>query len=526
MSRLLKPLHAASFALAGLLAWTSLASAAPAQPERVRPVPHLSAAPPTLPGLLPAPPAEHSTPAWANRVRSAIASLEPATMRPDHERGLAKRLDRVLDKAPTRSTVAIHVRDLEDGRVLFDRRGGWHLNPASNQKIVTAHAAVELLGSDYRFETLLARSGDTLYLRGEGDPSVSLAELDGLLRAAHAKGELAGVHTLRIDDSAFDPQRYAPGVDEHAGEAAYLAPTGAASLNFNTVEIIVRPGTHPGDAAQVEVFPPSAAIELVNDALTGTGALEIESTASANGHTRIRVSGSIAENAPKTVERRRIHDPSLFVAGALRELATALIGEVDWTLERGPMPETARVLARHKSATLVDVLSASMKYSNNFTTEQVLRTLAWRATGRPGSWDDGVALLEAFTEGVASVEDEVQLVNGSGLTHDGRLSPRMLVDLLSLSGRAGSPSEALLASYARAGGEGTLHYRNVSAGSRVRAKTGTLAGVSALSGVVYSKDGQRRVAFSMLVNGADAKDSRATQDHAVQAMLAWLDAQG
>jgi D-alanyl-D-alanine carboxypeptidase/D-alanyl-D-alanine-endopeptidase (penicillin-binding protein 4) len=447
-------------------------------------------------------------------------------MRPHRERSLAKRLDAVLERGPSRSTVAIHVRDLDDGRVLFDQRGGWHLNPASNQKIVTAHAAVELLGPDYRFETTLARSGDTLYLRGEGDPSLSLVELDGLLRDAHAKGELEGVRNLHIDDTAFDAKRFAPGVDEHAGEAAYLAPTGAVSLNFNTVEIIVRPGASKGAPAQVEVFPPSAAIEIVNEAHTGFGSLEIESGATTHGRTRIHVSGSITENGRKVVERRRIHDPSTFVGGALTELASTILGEVNWTVERGSMPEAARVLARHQSATLVDVLSASMKYSNNFTTEQVLRTLAWRATGHPGNWENGVSLLETFTERVAAVEDEVQLVNGSGLTHEGRLSPRMLVDLLSLSGQAGSPSEALLASYARAGGEGTLHYRNVGAGSRVRAKTGTLAGVSALSGVVFSNDGQRRIAFSMLVNGADAKDSRVTQDYAVQAMLAWLDAQG
>ena len=78
--------------------------------------------------------------------------------------------------------------------MLFDRRGGWHLNPASNQKIMTAHAAVELLGRGlpFRDHDCSRQRRHPRFIRGEGDPSLSVAALDGMLRVAKAKGELAG----------------------------------------------------------------------------------------------------------------------------------------------------------------------------------------------------------------------------------------------------------------------------------------------------------------------------------------------
>jgi D-alanyl-D-alanine carboxypeptidase/D-alanyl-D-alanine-endopeptidase (penicillin-binding protein 4) len=461
--------------------------------------------------------------AWTSRIEARLAALQPAPLVANRERRLEQRLHRIVDAPETRSTVAMHVRDLEDGKVLFDQRGGWHLNPASNQKILTAHAAVELLGPDYRFETTLLRHGETLVFRGEGDPSLTLSDLDSLARSAQARGELAGVRRIVVDESAFGPEHFAPGVEEHDGEAAYLAPTGAASLNFNTVEIVARPGLERGAPVRVELFPPSPSVEVVNRARTGKGALRVASHRADDGHTIVEVDGEMRPGAPAHTTRRRIHDPASFVGGALSHMVAELEGVSAPDVFRGESPAEARLVAQHESRGLVHVLAASMKYSSNFTTEQVLRTLAWRASGEPGSWSSGVALLKRFAESVSAVEDEAHFVNGSGLSHAGRVSPRLLVDLLTLSAHEGSPSEALLASYARPGGEGTMHYRNPAAGARVRAKTGTLAGVSALSGVVFSRDGSRKLAFSLLVNGADATDSRQMQDRAVLELLAWLD---
>ena len=188
----------------------------------------------------------------------------------------------------------------------------------------------------------------------------------------------------------------------------------------------------------------------------------------------------------------------------------------------------SRSSATHRSATLVDVLSASMKYSNNFTTEQVLRTLGLACdAASPEASRRASQLLERFSQsGQRRSRTKTQLVNGSGLTHQGRRlpSPPRRPALALVGAPRFAQRRPCMASYARAGGEGTLHYRNAFAGSRVRAKTGTLAGVSALSGVVYSE--RRLSVASPSPSWSTAPTppmSRAMQDHAVQAELLRVD---
>lgn len=84
---------------------------------------------------------------------------------------LAAILDPVLDHAAAGAKISVHVRDMRSQHTLYDRGADELRNPASNQKMLTASAALDLLGADYRFETRILRSGSVIYLVGEGDPS-------------------------------------------------------------------------------------------------------------------------------------------------------------------------------------------------------------------------------------------------------------------------------------------------------------------------------------------------------------------
>ncbi len=528
---MIRPRHLASFLAAAALAAAGLAQGAQNAESPAATLAASISAPPaftptTTRGPAPAPAPERAALDWPQRIQSRLEEIgaRKRELRPGHEPQLAAQLASVLARDPQPGAIAIHVRELETGRVLFDQRGDHHLNPASNQKILTAHAATELLGADYRFETRVALQGDTLYLVGEGDPTLQLADLHALASRVTDRESLSEVRRLVIDESAFSERRFAPGVAGHQGESAYLAPTGALSLNFNTVEIHVAPGPTPGAPVSVDCFPPSAQVELRNHARTASrGAIRLDSHAEGD-ITVVEVHGGLRANARPQSFRRRIHAPGRFTGHAFVSVLEAQgIDATNWSFEFGRAPQSARVLARHRSAPLVEVLAAAMKYSNNFATEQVLRTLAWRASDSPGDWETGLALLERFGAALAHEADALEFFNGSGLSRRGRATPSALVDLVSLADDDGSASAELLSSYAGFGREGTLTHRLAWARGRVRAKTGTLAGVTALTGIAASKDGSRTLGFSILVNGRYAKESRATQDRAVAAMLAWLD---
>ncbi|MBA3547539.1 MAG: D-alanyl-D-alanine carboxypeptidase/D-alanyl-D-alanine-endopeptidase, partial [Nannocystis sp.] len=310
--------------------------------------------------------------------------------------------------------IGIHVRDLASGASVFDHHGGERYNPASNQKLVTAIAAVELLGPHYRFTTRLLRSGDDLVLVGEGDPSLQLTDLHALASALVAAGAHHGARRIVIDDSAFSAERHGPGYAAGGEGVSYMAPSGALSLAFNTAVATIRP-TSSGAPASIDLSPPGAHLRVAGSVRTGRGRpLRIDSRALGE-HTVFLVDGAIAAgHAPVTV-RRRVADPGLFTGHAFAEVLRQVAGdEAPLPVDRGLTPASAKLVASHDSAPLAEVLGSSLKFSNNFTSEQVLRTLGWRMSGEPGSWAHGCAAVLAAWQALGQDPADLEFENGAG----------------------------------------------------------------------------------------------------------------
>lgn len=515
----------ASFALALTTAYAGLATAGPRMsgqepvPQSIRGVEEDS------PGVTPRARTPLATPTWPEKIAARLADVRARaearawSAEASDDAALRRRLaDLVRKSGPG---VAVHVADLDDGTWLFDQNGAARLNPASNQKVLTAIAALELLGPDYRFETRVVRDGDALVLIGDGDPSLQLQGLHALASQVLAAGAAAGARRIVIDERAFSPERVGPGYEEPPGVGpSYLAPSGALSLSFNTVEATIRAD---GTGASVALTPASEHVKVVNRARVGRGrALEVTSTCEAGG-TTLTVTGKAPRQA--TTVRRRICDPGRFTgeafAAVLHELGGPLL-----PVEVGAASAHAREVASLPSPPLAQILASALKYSNNFTSEQVLRTLGRRMSGEPGSWENGVAALQAFWRAAGNDPRELVLENGSGLSLRGRVTPRGLVRVLALARDEGAAAAAILPALAGAGGEGTLRLRMTTGRGRVRAKTGTLGSASALSGIAATPDGRRALGFSVLVNGKKLALPRARrlQDRIVLALLDHLDA--
>ncbi|NVB40716.1 D-alanyl-D-alanine carboxypeptidase/D-alanyl-D-alanine-endopeptidase [Pseudenhygromyxa sp. WMMC2535] len=536
----------AVFLLSGLLTRTGLATAdaAPRAPKTLLPA-SASALPPAsgpLAALLEhaEPTASADTPDWTDRIDARLVALAAEPRRSSEDapsRRLREAVDAALGELDPRTRAAVEIRELGSAQVLAAHEPGRALNPASNQKLVSAIAAAELLGPDYRFQTSVLRRGDALILRGEGDPDLHVADLHALVDELLAEpGALEGVRRVLVDDHAFSDRRLGPGFSAEGCGDSYIAPSGALALDYATLEITLRPGRYRGPV-EVEVSPTPAGlgegeraegiVELVNTARTESGRPRVCTEAGEGGRTRVRVEGALpAGHAPMTL-RRRVADPGLLAGGVFAQLLAERSEGPALPVARAALPaqpgEDTRLLATHESAPLIAALASALRYSNNFTAEQVLRTLAWRASGRPGSWAEGARVLERFAAAVSVHAGDQRMINGSGLSREGRLTPRFVLDVLALCRRPGSPAALLLASFAEAGGEGTLRNRNPVAGPRLLAKTGTYAGASSLSGLVYDSTGARALSFSVLLNGGDLERNRAAQDRIVAAMLRALD---
>lgn len=441
--------------------------------------------------------------------------------------GLAAAIGVVLAGVGDAAQVSIHIRDLRTGHVLFDDYGDTPLNPASNQKLLTSAAALELLGAEYTFATRVLRGEGALYLVGEGDPTLQVDDLRALAIAVAPAVDLSGVVRLVYDDSAFSPRRLAPGFDPGGPGLAYEAESSALSVGYNYVEITAAVD-RTRRKVEITTVPRSSAIVIDNRATIGKRrAIELR-TRERDEDTVVEARGTLTARSPALSVRRRIHDPARVSASIFAAELAELTTSQPLPIARGVAPPEAEELVSHESAPLVEVLDLGLAYSNNFIAEQVLRTLAWRMTGEPGGWTAGEDILRGYWSALGADPEGIVIENGSGLSRSGRLTTTGLVDLLAMAARGSGPGMALIDALPVAGEPGTLRTRLRLSGKRVRAKTGTLADVNGLTGVITAEDGTPQIAFSILINAhdvarLDAPVRRSIEDRIVTATLAALD---
>ncbi len=449
---------------------------------------------------------------------------------------LEERLRRIIADADLGgATVGILFVDAETGAVIVEQGADVQLNPASNAKIVTAAAALAILGPEFRYQTSLHGAIDgasvdgPLYLRGRGDPTLTTADLWDLAAELRRRGVRSVRGDVVVDGSYFDRETEPPAFDQQPGERAYFrAPVGGVNVNGNVVSVHVRPAGSAGRPAIVTADP-EGYLEIVNDAVTTeSGAQSIRfATRPEGGGTRARIWGSLPVGHRWLRQRSRIDNPGRFAGAALVEALGSLGVRVRGRVVEGVTPGSAPMIGHHRSAPLVDVLRLVGKNSDNFVAETLLKTLGAEAAG-PGTWERGRVEVRRYLESIGIPPGSYTLVNGSGLFDANRYSAGQLVAVLRASWLDQRTRPEFVAQLATAGVDGTLElrFRQAPMLRNVRAKTGTLADVTALSGYVLAPPGRRTVAFSILVNGARGRlaQGRQLQEDLVTAVAQHLHA--
>jgi D-alanyl-D-alanine carboxypeptidase/D-alanyl-D-alanine-endopeptidase (penicillin-binding protein 4) len=381
-------------------------------------------------------------------------------------------------------------------------------------KLFTAAAALDRLGPEYRFETEFlttqaAGGARTLWVRGKGDPTFVSERLWSTAGELAAAG-LEKVGDIVVDDSFFDAVREGPGFDQEDGDRAYLAPAGAVSLDFNTVQVRVLPGTRAGAPARVRLEPGSDFFQLENHVLTaGPRAkrhVSVTSRPAPGGRQRVIVTGQVPLGGRPQVSWRRVDDPPLLFGHALRRLLEQRGVKVSGAVRTGAVPPGATLLHVSESEPLALVVRRLQKHSNNFVAEQILKTLGAEARGPPGTWPKGVSAVEEFLAGVGIPRGSYLMRNGSGLNDANRFSARQVVRLLQDMWKRFPLAPEYVSALPVAGRDGTIRWRmeGTAASGRLRAKTGTLQGVTSLCGYVEGAGGER-LAFAVLVNDHEGR---------------------
>ncbi len=405
---------------------------------------------------------------------------------------------------------SVLVVDRRTGEELFARNPDRALVPASTQKVLTALAALDAFGPGHVFETELcapaaldARGAvPALYVRG-ADPAMTGEQWWRLASDLRALGLTRVEGDLVLDDSLFDRERWQPSW-QPVSARAYHAPIGALSANYGAFRVVVAPGSAPGAPARVQVDPPIAYFAL--SSLVQTGApgsrlsLQVERSSTDAGRERVVVRGRIPFGAPPDSIWRSVEDPTAYAGAVLRQQLAAAGVEVKGAVRSGPLPSDAVPLLRFEGLPLRTIVDLFLKYSNNFIAESLLKQLGRLDSGQPGSWQNGALALRARLAALGLPLEGVVLVDGSGLSRDNRVSARLLVAALRRAEQSFGVGPDLLAALPIAGEDGTLRKRAEPIRRMLRAKTGTLDGVTALTGFARS-DAGREVVFALISNG-------------------------
>ena len=473
--------------------------------------------------------------AWAPPASPQSASPSPATTA-TAAKPRPSAAPRVVDAVSTlgawvasiHGTASVRISEADTGNAWAELQPGLALNPASNMKVLTAAATLARLGSEYRFSTGLygeiqAGKVDPLVLRGQGDPSLSSADLWQLGRALRNLG-VTEVGSILVDQSRFDDQFVPPAFEQQPDEwAGFRAPVSAVALERNAVTLQVLP-TKAGEPARVWFDPPGmvsidGSIETQRPGSREAIQLSMEPRPDA---LVAHIGGHVAEGLPRMRFDRRMDDPrrapGLALAAILPDCGVRVQGAV--ALGGGDVKPR---LVFHESAPLSQLLVELGKNSDNFYAEMLFKALGAELGTTPAKSQDGARAVLAWLSEIGLGSLDTRVENGSGLFDANRVSARALTGVLEHVYRNPALYPEFLAQLAIGGVDGTLRnrFRKLSPKRSVRAKTGTLSAAIGLSGYVLSPNGRAPIAFSFLINQIEGHAGEARQkiDQVVEAIV-------
>ena len=411
------------------------------------------------------------------------------------------------------SNVGIKVVSVTTGEVLYDAGADKLYHPASTMKLLTAAAALVRLKPNYRFHTSLYADGvegvrvrGNAYLKGRGDPLFDIEELAKMVDTLVQSGVKEIDGDIVVDDTYFDDIPKGKGWMWDDGPiGGYYSHQSALTVNHNGVTITVSPSAEIGDPVRLRLDPPTEYLEVLNDAVTvgasESGTLRVERQTNPVPANVLTISGFMPANQEAMRRRVDIVNPALFCGTLFREALARNGILVQGVVRQGVVPDGVSEIAVHTSLPLSLVVRKMNKRSNNLIAELLLKTLGAEVIGAPGTSQKGLHVINEFMSETGIAVTQSALADGSGVSRYNLLSASMLTNLLVRMFQDFSVMPEYVMSLPIAGVDGTLSWRMKDSGAAgvLRAKTGTMRGVTTLAGYAMTVDGEI-LAFAMLMS--------------------------
>ena len=396
--------------------------------------------------------------------------------------------------------LGIKIVSLNNGNTLYELNSEKLMIPASNIKLFTSAASLHYLDKKHVFKTAILEKGNNIILVGGADPELSLDVIDSLSNLISKRMNL--IDTLFIDKGLFDDLYYGEGWMWDEGSEKYSAPISAITLNNNCIDFEYSPNDL-GLPAKINLFPDTEYISIINNSITVDDTINYKKLKIERdwvGQTNdYLITGEILQWSEKDTIKKNIAEPSLFVGTVFKELLESQGTTINELYDTDDIYSNDTVLV-HYSRPLYKQIEDMMHNSKNLTSESLIKYIGITDSTK-GTWENGIHKIKTYLFDEVNIDTSaLRIADGSGLSRYNLLTADQIVKLLVHMHDENNDNifvETLPHGNER---DSRLEGRLLEAQNKIYAKTGSISGVSCLSGYAFSST-HGPLAFSIMING-------------------------
>ncbi len=456
------------------------------------------------------------------RIKSLIAALLilPLTL---YANPLAQNISELIAANLPRADVGVMVINAKTGKTIYQHNGFQPFTPASNTKLFTAAAALLYLKPSYFYKTVIYIDPKkmrhhtlygNLYIKFQGDPSLTVKHLETLIAKVKAYGIRKIAGDIVIDNKRFQAPYYPKGTSIDDINWCYSAPITTVILNENAVGVTVVPSKVLGHHARILPDHYSRSLLLKSQVKTVTASVaknHCQLLLDVSTSNKIQLGGCWPMSTHASWLKIALKNPLLFAKSIIKKSLAHESIHLTGTITTGHLPKNKRVIARHYSASLRHLVIRMLKNSDNLYADAINKTLGSVMMGH-GTFQEGCNAVQSILAHHTNINfNQLSLVDGAGTRYN-LISPQQMTQLLYMAYHDAALRSVFFMALPDAGRDGTLTHRlrAFDLSNNIRAKTGTMHDISALSGVLTTNSGQRYI-FSIMINHVVGKIHQAKQ---------------
>ncbi|MBE7712929.1 MAG: D-alanyl-D-alanine carboxypeptidase/D-alanyl-D-alanine-endopeptidase [Cyanobacteria bacterium SIG26] len=408
------------------------------------------------------------------------------------------------------SAVSVSVKDINNGHLQYALNDKSPKLPASTMKILTASAAYDVLGPDYKYKTTLYKSiNNDLYIKLSGDPLLKSDDLGTLIDIAKTKQ--IEPKNFYIDDSVFDKTEWGEGWQWDDDLNPLMPKFSAYNIDNNLVRVEIMPtyNKRPASITVKPFYPLSFINSVITDSKQPTKIkVERNNDIAANMY---NVVGTVSKAFVKTIP---VANPKMNFVLRLEEVIRDRKFEYYNSIQYATLPDVGIYVVDSIEHGLDNILRMILKQSNNYVAETLFKTAGAQYAQSVGSQENSIKMLNAYLNKLGIDAAHIRVVDGSGVSKNNLMTADFMTDFLVKI--AQSDNFELFKDMLPVPGEGTLKNRMLYFKDNLNAKTGTLSDTSAIAGYIKTRRG-KVYAFDIMI--CDAKTSSADKKNIEEQIL-------